>query len=340
MPLRDNYAPLFLILFLLLSPALSGQDIHFSQFYASPQTLSPALTGVHEGSYRATAIYRNQWRSVSTAFHTYGAAFDIKLFEGKLKKDVFAVGVNFTGDKSGDGDLGLLIFNGSVAYHKRMGKNHFLGLGLQIGYNQRSIDYQSLAFPNQFTGVDFDPNIPNNEPITDDRFGYLDVNIGIAWQGLFSEKFSASAGGAVYHVHEPSESFLGESAPLRRRYVGHAGFRFKLSDLLTLTPNMIYLHQAKAQEVNIGAALEFGFGEERKTVASIGGWYRFNDAAIVTASFDVKNLRIGMAYDFNTSGLRAASSGRGAFEIAIQYTGFIKYSSPVTRPVLVPCPRL
>jgi type IX secretion system PorP/SprF family membrane protein len=340
--LRKLYQPLKLILIgLCFSLGAKAQDIHFSQFYASPLTLSPAMTGMTEGSYRAVGIYRNQWRSVTAPFHTYGASFDIKLLEGKLKKDVFAVGGQFVGDKSGDGDLSMLSILGSVAYHKRMGKNHFLGIGLQVGFNQRSLNYQQLAFPNQFTGVDFDPNSPNQEPITGSNIGYLDVNIGMLWQGFFSDRVSGFGGVSAFHIHEPSESFLGESTPLKRRYVGHAGMRIGLNDLLALTPNVLYMYQNKAQEINFGAAIEFNFMlGDKKSIASVGGWYRVGDALILSTSFDYNRLRFGFAYDFNLSDLNAASNGRGAFEIAIQYTGFITYKTPVTRPVLVPCPRL
>ena len=54
-----------LFLFVLASclfsfKTLLAQDIHYSQYYASPLTLNPALTGKFNGYYRATAIYRDQ----------------------------------------------------------------------------------------------------------------------------------------------------------------------------------------------------------------------------------------------------------------------------------------
>ena len=41
-----------------------AQDRHFSQFYSSPLTLNPALTGAFDGKYRVGTNYRDQWRGL------------------------------------------------------------------------------------------------------------------------------------------------------------------------------------------------------------------------------------------------------------------------------------
>ncbi len=40
--------------------SVNAQDIHFSQFFASPLNLNPATTGVLSCDMRFSAIYRNQ----------------------------------------------------------------------------------------------------------------------------------------------------------------------------------------------------------------------------------------------------------------------------------------
>jgi hypothetical protein len=45
----------------LLKTELSAQDPHFSQFFASPLTLNPALTGKFDGVLRVAGNYRDQW---------------------------------------------------------------------------------------------------------------------------------------------------------------------------------------------------------------------------------------------------------------------------------------
>ena len=57
-----------IVLLLLIGFSLlktTAQDPNFSQFYSSPLTLNPALTGKFNGVLRATGTYRNQWPEIS-----------------------------------------------------------------------------------------------------------------------------------------------------------------------------------------------------------------------------------------------------------------------------------
>jgi len=48
----------------------SAQDPNFSQFFVSPLTLNPALTGKFDGNFRIAGNYRDQWPAISKAFVT------------------------------------------------------------------------------------------------------------------------------------------------------------------------------------------------------------------------------------------------------------------------------
>jgi len=109
----------YLLLFSLLLPlCIAAQDIHFSQFYASPLTLNPTLSGFSQGDYRVSGIYRNQWATVTSPFVTFAASYDMRVMKKKLKNDVFGVGVVAIHDRSANGDVSLLSGYLSVAYHK------------------------------------------------------------------------------------------------------------------------------------------------------------------------------------------------------------------------------
>jgi len=321
---------------------LAAQDTHFSMFYASPLTLNPALTGVNDGTYRAAGIYRNQWRSISTPFVTYSASFDIKLLQAKLKNDVFGVGGMFLGDRSGDGKLTMNTGMVSVAYQKGLDKNHkhFLGLGIQLGYTQKSLKYQQLAFPDQFNGTDFDLNQSNNENIAKPNIGYFDMQAGLLHQSTIKDVVGFMTGFSVYHLVQPKESFLGEKVKLATRFTVTEGIRIKAYKNFYITPNFIFQYQNKAQEINFGTAFEYHMPMAKsELIASIGGWYRLKDAAIITAGLEYYKVRVMAAYDINTSTLKPATQGRGGFEIAIIYTGIIK-SKSLNYPILVPCPMM
>ena len=59
---------LLTLIFIFIIIQLNAQDGHFSQFYASPMSLNPALTGLSNYKLKATAQYREQWRSVTVPY--------------------------------------------------------------------------------------------------------------------------------------------------------------------------------------------------------------------------------------------------------------------------------
>ena len=318
-----------------------AQDIHFSQFYASPLNLNPTLTGFFPGSYRVAAIYRNQWRSVTTPFETYSGSFDMKILEDKMKEDVFGVGGVIVNDRSGDGNLGLLSIMASTSYLKLLGSNskHYLGVGLQFGYVQRSLEYNSLTFPEQYQTqtADFDLTVSNRENFDGSNVSYFDLQLGVLWSSNVHERVGVFNGLSVFHLTQPKESFLNDDIRLKSRFAIHGGLRIKATENIYLTPNYIFMYQNKAQEINAGTAAEYHFLDDHNTIVSLGGWYRFDDAAIISASVEHRGIRVGLSYDVNTSDLKPASNNRGAFEVSLIYIGKIVSDQG---PIMVPCPRL
>lgn len=318
-----------------------AQDIHFSQFYASPLNLNPALTGFSEGSYRVAGIYRNQWRSVTTPYETYSGSFDMKVLEEKLNRDIFGLGGVIVNDRSGDGKLGLLSIMASTSYLKLLGNKskHYLGAGLQFGYVQRSLDFNNLTFPHQYdsNSGDFDLSLSNNENFDGSNISYFDLQAGVLWSSNVHERIGLFNGLSIFHLTQPKESFLNDDTRLKSRYAFHGGIKIKATENIFFTPNYIIMLQNKAQEFNAGAAIEYHFQDDHLTIVSLGGWYRVEDAAILTASVEHRGIRIGLSYDVNTSELKPASNNRGAFEISLIYIGKIAKDDG---PIMVPCPRL
>jgi hypothetical protein len=58
-----------------------AQDPNFSQFFASPMTLNPALTGKFDGVFRVAGNYRNQWPTINNAFVTKTVSVDFSIKE-------------------------------------------------------------------------------------------------------------------------------------------------------------------------------------------------------------------------------------------------------------------
>src|ERR1043165_1449272 len=82
--------------------SLQAQDIHHTQYFASPLTLNPALTGLVRGDLRLSANYRSQWYSVSSHPYPTGVvSYDMAAMKGKLNNgDALGIGILGTYDRS------------------------------------------------------------------------------------------------------------------------------------------------------------------------------------------------------------------------------------------------
>src|ERR1044071_8344426 len=102
---------LIAILIIVFSQAkiMAQVDSHFSQFYAYPLWLNPGLTGVTDGDYRITAIYRNQWRSVTAPFSTMGLSGDV------VTNKNLNIGANIMNQTAGDGGYNYLNTYATIA---------------------------------------------------------------------------------------------------------------------------------------------------------------------------------------------------------------------------------
>src|ERR1041384_3856408 len=64
-----------------ITTLLQAQDPSFSQFFASPLNINPALTADINGKWRVISNYRNQWIGPSNPYTTGTISFDSKIFQ-------------------------------------------------------------------------------------------------------------------------------------------------------------------------------------------------------------------------------------------------------------------
>ena len=81
------------------------------------------------------------------------------------------------------------------------------------------------------------------------------------------------------------------------------------------------MFQNGAKEINLGSTFEYDFGQVSAINAywSLGGWYRLDDAIILTTGIGFKNMHLGISYDINNSPLKIATNKKGAFEVTLRY---------------------
>ena len=325
-----------------------AQDIHFTQFEASPLIVNPSFTGAFRGTARVAAIYRNQWQSVTNSpFVTYAASVDAPIVHDLSIDDYLAAGLQFYNDKAGDGNLSNTSVLASVAYHKFLGGGNgadpksVLSIGLQGGYTSKSIDISRLYFGDQYYAGQFLG--PTAEQV-DRNIHYWDVNAGISFSSAVSDRFSYALGVGANNLTQPQESFekkRNSEVGLGIRYNGQVGAIWQTGERFSIRPAVLYQTQATAYELIAGSEFNYTLGNpEFKSVATsvfIGGWYRNGDAAMATVGVEFKGFRIGASYDYNTSALKDASKGNGGFEISLRYIA----PDPIdfARKLIYPCSR-
>ncbi len=325
----NNMLRRLLFVFALVSITLSinAQDIHFSQFYNSPLTLNPALTGKHEGVFRVAANYRNQYYNVvdnTQPYVTYAGSFDMPfVFKNQ---DALGVGLQLYQDNQGEGNYENLTIMISLAYHKMLGANnkHSLSLGLQGGYIQKKIGTGSFIFSDQYGGVAGTDLIRDmsREQFADETNGSVDMQAGLLYTGKFGKRTTLFLGGSIFNILAHDAAFSNaQEFKIPRRYVGHAGLDIRLGakQKFGLLPSVIYMNQAKAQEINAGLALGLYFSE--KVALYLGGYYRILESApIAYMGIEFSGFKIGASYDFLTNDIQDVASGfNGSYELSLTY---------------------
>lgn len=321
---------------LLLSvSAVMAQDMHSTQYFASPLTLNPAMTGLTQCDLRISANYRTQWYSVSSnPFTTATISYDMATLKGKLNNgDALGIGALLAYDRAGSGGLTNTTVGLSLAYHKALGyeRKHTISLGVQGYLVQKSLDVTKLTFEDQFDPASGGTPYNTNEMFSNQDLTYPDFNAGLMYSGRVGDFATAYAGFSYYHMTQPVETFLNSSYAhkIHSRYTAYLGGSFDLNENLVLYASGLYQQQAKASEVLLGAAVGFilnpGHDAEyqRNTILYLGGWYRYGDAVAPYVGIEWTKMKIGISYDVNLSSFTPATNGNGAYELSLIFNGCI-----------------
>ncbi len=317
---------------MILAGSAMAQDVHFTQYFTSPLTLNPAMTGLVSEDLRFASNYRTQWSSVSTPYITGTVSYDMAVLKGKLPEGD-ALGIGFMGlyDKSGSGGLKNTTAGLSLAYHKAFGRDRLqhISIGAQGLVVQKSLDFAKLTFEDMYNRVSGRLEYPNLEHFTNSVISYMDINAGIMYSGRIAEHVTLYTGYSYYHLTQPVESYLDNAHQIHNRQTGYVGGSFDMNPNTVLYASVLYQSQASASELVLGTAVGFilnpGHDQEyqKNTILYLGGWYRYGDAVAPYVSLEWSKMRLGFSYDVNTSSLTPASGGMGGYELSLLFFGRI-----------------
>jgi type IX secretion system PorP/SprF family membrane protein len=341
---------LYLAFLLCLGGGLFAQDIHFSQWWAAPVAMNPAMTGNFPGLIRATFNYRNQWFLIPTLnqvtpYQTFEGSVDASLTSQRMENNKFGVGVMFFNDRAGDGGLSTTSALASVAYHQgvdRYGRTH-LSFGLQAGFVMKQIQEQNLIFESQLDGYGWNKNISNGENFNSKPIIYPDVNAGIMLSSRPKDRFAFNFGVSVFHISAPRESFLyDQNNRINRRVAvnGSCDISAGPDNHWTISPTILFMEQGKAEQYNYGVGANYQTNNDNLGVFG-GAFARMNsggafDAAILNLGVEVYSTRVGLSYDINVSGLNGASQSQGALELSVVYIYKKQRDQSINYPMYCP----
>lgn len=300
------------IIFILWSGKVFGQDPGYSQFYANPLHLNPAFTGTSELP-RLVVNYRNQWPQKGTSFTTYSLSYD--WLAGTSKS---GLGIQAYYDREPNNIVNTISTSLSYSYHLMLGLETFMTLGLQGGLVLKQFDINGLIFPSNIDQISGEISGTVPVDVSDEQKIYPDFAVGAVGQ---HRRFFWGAG--LHHLTQPNESItIGDhkgKVPLKLTL--HAGARTwqlhhgLLSREFTLSPNILYQQQGSFKQLNLGIYMI-----ERSLL--FGGWFRNNldirpDAIIFLLGWAHEKFQFGYSFDYTLSKL--SNYSYGSHEISLTF---------------------
>ncbi len=300
-----------------------SQDVHFSEFWATPMFTNPALTGHFEGTYRFNGVIRNQWSSVSSEpFRTFGGGIDMN---APFNLKPIGVGLFITTDNAGLSALTTTEVQGLIAGRFKLGnwENIKLHLGAKGGIIQQSIDYSKLNYGDQFNGIRFDPSLVSGDLTTGGALTTtLNFGAGTFLERRLNERRRIGMGYSLYNITRPDLSFSNsfESRIENRHHLLFLS-SLQMAAKWDFMPSAQLNMQGKQNEIVLGGAFRYHLntGPMNPQAVRLGAWTRAGDALNFALGLDLNNLYIGGSYDINYSTLLPATNYRGAWEASVIY---------------------
>ena len=309
-------------LLLISASNVYSQDPQFTQFYANPLYLNPAMAGAH-GCPRFNLNYRNEWPSLSGNYVTYSASYD-QYFDNISG----GFGVIALHDQQGQGTIFTSSLGLIYSYHLKVNRKFSLLFGVKAAMTNKYLDWDKLTF-----GDMIDPrrgfiystgDVPRGESVY-----FFDASAGVVG---YSKNFYF--GVAANHLNRPNESMIIGESKLPMRFTGHIGSVIQLGrksqyrNQTSVMPNVIYQYQNGFQELAIGTYIKYG-------TFTVGAWYRNRDAFILSLGINTGKFSIGYSYDVTVSKLNNGVSG-GSHEVSMGIKLNCKDKPPTFRTISCP----
>ena len=185
-------------IFFMQLGVLQAQDVQYSQFYANPLYLNPALTG-STGFTRLGINFRNQWPALDQSFIAYSAYADhfVEKYNSGIGLIISGAKESFT--QSQVHEIGLL-----YSYRLRLGERNFINAGFQGSFVARDALFDQVILGTQ---LDIDRGTiirsPGDGFEGDSKLRDLDLHAGLIY---YDDRFWFGA--SAFYLLGPEISYL------------------------------------------------------------------------------------------------------------------------------------
>ena len=304
-----------------------GQDPSFSQFFASPLNINPALTARINSKWRMVSNIRDEWISPASPYTTGTISFDSKILRNKIpESSVFGIGTMLMYDQAMAGVLKSNYASLDLSYNIKISEyegEHRLGVGVGLIYGNKVIDFNRLDFAEQFNGYGFNTNLPTGESALINMKPYISSSVGIIYSYV-AQYSDFDFGVAAFHLNKPKQTVISDPRQfLPPRYVVHTNFENYLNERIVLNTNAIFQSQAKVNYFSVGGGIGYFLSDEGEDDLILNGglWYWSKNAVIPYLGVVYKKFQFGLTYDITTSKLSSAAQKPKTFELSIIIRG-------------------
>ena len=323
--MKPIYTILVLFAAWFASTNVYAQDIHFSQYNNCTQLINPALTGQFETMLKGTILHRRQWRNIGSGYTTSGVDAQYKLLSLN-SENFFGFGLLILQDAAGIAQQKSLSVKSTAAFNMVVSNDDLISAGVQIGFEQRSLNFDGLAWDAQYNGSFYDPSSDNKERIITNTRSFIDVGTGFHWKHRARKKFDL--GYALYHANQQISMVARSDDRMKVRQVFKTAWikRYKFIDMKY---DALVQRQSGSNEILVGATAEYRIGDESKytnvktaSLARFGVFYRWKDAICPYIGFEYKRFAaISLGYDLRMAKMPYTSARAGGPEFSSTYLG-------------------
>ncbi|MEC3906860.1 type IX secretion system membrane protein PorP/SprF [Tamlana sp. 2201CG12-4] len=296
---------IFIVLILCGLSVCAQQETQYTQYMYNMSMVNPGYVINEPGVVQVGSLYRTQWVGIEGAPKTANAFAHIPL------NDKIELSVNYLNDNIG-GNINISenMFNIDAAYKISLNNRLNVSFGLKLG-----IDH--LNFSAIGSNVASDPLFGNtNKTVFNVGAGVFlfkdNYYVGLSSPNLIPSNLNINS--EILYNEKPHVFLIG-------------GYVFDINDKFKVKPSTVLKYVG-------GVPLSFDVSTNVLYLEKfeLGISYRYQDAISGLAGFNItSNLKLGYAYDFNTSKLKTFNNGSHEFILLYKFDllGLNKnYSSP------------